>query len=322
MLVTGGAGFIGSHIVDRLLDAGCDDIVILDNMSRGRHENLIKALESGKVNLVVGDIRNRPLLTELVDGVDTVFHQAALRMSHCALDPRAAMEVMVDATFDLFDQCVKSKVRKVIMASSASIYGMASSFPTTEQQNTYANRSFYGAAKVFSEELLRAFNDLYGLSYVALRYFNVYGPRMEANGKHSELLIRWIERIAAGQQPIIFGNGSQTMDLLHVEDVARANILAAVSDASDVALNVGSGEETSLLVLARQLARVMERPEIEPVFWEEQTVNPMPRGLASTLAARRTLGFETTISLSDGLVGLVAWWRAQAEAKARQRIAG
>lgn len=322
VLVTGGAGFIGSHVVDQLVEAGCGEIVVLDNMSRGRPENLHRAQESGRVTLIVGDIRNGPLLSELVEGVDTVFHQAALRINHCAVEPRAAMEVMIDATFELLEQCVKSGVRKVIMASSSSVYGMANAFPTSEQQSPYANRTLYGAAKSFAEALLRSFHEMYGLNYVALRYFSVFGPRMDLHGRHAEVLTRWMERLAAGQPPIIFGNGSQTMDLLHVADVARANILAATCDATDVCLNIGSGQETSMLLLARHLAQVMKRPDVEPVFWEEQTANPVPRGQASTVAARRTLGFETTVPLAEGLAGLVEWWREHARALAAHKIAG
>jgi UDP-glucose 4-epimerase len=311
VLVTGGAGFVGSHIVDLLVAAGCGEIIVLDNMTGGRAENLRHGLQSGKVRLVVGDIRNEILLRELVQGVDTVFHQAAPRTTQCAAEPRAALEVMVDATFNLVEQSAKTGVRKIVMASSASIYGLADSFPTTERQNPYANRTLYGAAKCFAEGLLRSFNDMYGTSYVALRYFNVYGPRMDISGRHSEILVRWMERLAAGMPPIIFGDGSQTMDMLHVTDVARANLIAAVSPASDIALNIGSGEETSILALARLLACIWGRADIEPMFWEERTVNPVPRGLADMNAARRTIGFETSVPLAAGLTGLVEWWRHQ-----------
>jgi len=311
VLVTGGAGFVGSHIVDLLVEAGCDEVIALDNMVRGRRENLASANTSKKVRLVEGDIRDGSLLRELVEGVDTVFHQAALRITHCAVEPRAALEVMVHATFNLLELCAKSNVKKIVMASSASVYGMADEFPTTERQNPYSNRTLYGAAKCFAEGLLRSFNDMYGLDYVALRYFNVYGPRMDIHGRYTEVLIRWMERLATRSPPIIFGDGSQTMDLLHVRDVARANILAAVSPASDVALNVGSGKETSLLGLARALARAMARPELEPVFAEERSINPVPRRLADTRAAREMIGFETSIPLDLGLSELVEWWQEQ-----------
>jgi len=311
ILVTGGAGFVGSHIVDLLVDAGCQDIVVIDNMIRGRPENLDDAMASGRVRLINGDIRDRNLMNEAIAGVDTVFHQAAMRITHCAAEPRMAMEVMVDATYDLLELCVREKVRKVVMASSASVYGMADEFPTTERQNPYGNRTLYGAAKAFGEGLLRSFNDMYGLDYVALRYFNVFGPRMDIHGRYTEVMIRWMERIDAGLPPIIFGDGLQTMDLIHVRDVARANILAAISPATDVALNVGSGQETSLLDLARCLARVMGRPSLVPVHEAERAVNPVPRRLSDPQAAQRLIGFSAQLDAEAGLAELVEWWRGQ-----------
>lgn len=311
ILVTGGAGFVGSHIVDLLVDAGCQDIVVIDNMIRGRPENLDNAMASGRVRLINGDIRDRNLMNEAIAGVDTVFHQAAMRITHCAAEPRMAMEVMVDATYDLLELCVREKVRKVVMASSASVYGMADEFPTTERQNPYGNRTLYGAAKAFGEGLLRSFNDMYGLDYVALRYFNVFGPRMDIHGRYTEVMIRWMERIDAGLPPIIFGDGLQTMDLIHVRDVARANILAAISPATDVALNVGSGQETSLLDLARCLARVMGRPSLVPVHEAERAVNPVPRRLSDPQAAQRLIGFSAQLDAEAGLAELVEWWRGQ-----------
>ena len=310
-LVTGGAGFVGSHIVDLLVEAGCAEILVVDNMVRGRRANLERALASNRVRLVEDDIRNPALMRDLVAGTDTVFHQAALRITHCAQEPRAGFEVMVAATYDLLEECVRAGVRKVVMASSASVYGMAQEFPTTENQNPYDNRTLYGAAKAFGEGLLRSFNDMYGLDYVALRYFNVYGPRMDIHGRYTEVLVRWMERLAAGQPPIIFGDGLQTMDMIHVQDVARSNILSAVAPASDIALNIGSGTETSLLDLAHLLARVMHRPGMMPVFQEARAVNPVPRRLADVSRARELIGFEATIPVEAGMAGLVDWWREQ-----------
>lgn len=311
VLVTGGAGFVGSRIVDLLVRAGCRDIVVVDNMVRGRRENLAEAMALGAVRLVEGNICDRNLMSQLVTGVDTVFHQAAIRITHCAADPRTAMDVMVNATFDLLELCVEASVRKLVVASSASIYGMASEFPTLEAHPPYANRTLYGAAKAFNEGLLRAFNDMYGLDYVALRYFNVYGPRMDIHGRYTEVMIRWMERIESGEPPVIFGDGSQSMDFVHVDDVARANILAAMSGASDIALNVGSGSETTLGELARLLARVMGRPDLTPVHAEERAVNPVQRRLASVDAARRLIGFRASVPLETGLAELVDWWRKE-----------
>lgn len=314
VLVTGGAGFVGSHIVDLLVAAGCGKIVVVDNMVRGRIANLASALPSGRVEVTSGDIRDRALMRSLLAGTDTVFHQAALRITHCAAEPDEAMAVMVDATYDLLRQCAEEKVRKVVMASSASVYGMAETFPTGEDHHPYANRTLYGAAKSFGEGLLRSFNDMYGLDYVALRYFNVYGPRMDIHGRYTEVMVRWMERIEAGEPPLIFGDGSQTMDLVHVTDVARANMLAATSPAGDAVFNVGSGTETSLLDLAHAFARVMGRPDLKPLHREERAVNPVPRRLASVEAASDRLGFEASVALEDGIAGLVRWWRSETQA--------
>ena len=311
ILVTGGAGFIGSHIIDLLCNEGCVEIVALDNMVRGRPENLRRAMSRGPVRLVNGDIRDRELMEGLVQVADIVFHQAALRITHCAAEPRLAMEVMVDSTFDLLELCVKHNVEKVIAASSASVYGMAEEFPTTERQNPYDNRTLYGAAKAFNEGLLRTFNDMHGLDYVAFRYFNVYGDRMDIHGRYTEVLIRWMERLEAGLPPIIFGDGQQTMDFIHVRDIARANILGARAKLTDEVFNVASGTETSLLQLATTLASVMGHRDLTPEFAPERSVNPVPRRLASTGKAERLLGFRSSVPLEQGLADLVKWWRAE-----------
>ena len=250
-------------------------------------------------------------MASLVKAADIVFHQAALRITHCAVEPRLAMEVMVQATFDLLNLCVEHNVEKVIAASSASVYGLAEEFPTTERQNPYENRTLYGAAKVFNEGLLRTFNDMHGLDYVAFRYFNVYGDRMDIHGRYTEVLIRWMERLEAGLPPIIFGDGQQTMDFVHVRDIARANILGAKAKASDQVFNVASGKETSLAQLAAALASVMGHRGLTPEFAPERSVNPVPRRLASTTKAERLLGFRATVPLEQGLHDLVQWWRAE-----------
>jgi UDP-glucose 4-epimerase len=188
---------------------------------------------------------------------------------------------------------------------------MAEEFPTTERQNPYNNRTLYGAAKAFNEGLLRTFNDMYGLDYVAFRYFNVYGDRMDIHGRYTEVLIRWIERLEAGQRPIIFGDGQQTMDFVHVRDVARANVLGAEAKVSDHVFNVASGTETSLAQLAAALAAVMGQGRLTPEFAPERSVNPVPRRLASTTKAEQLLGFRASVPLEQGLRELVEWWRAE-----------
>jgi UDP-glucose 4-epimerase len=309
-LITGGAGLVGSHIADQLVRAGAAEVVVLDNFVRGRRANLAWALANGPVTIVEGDIRDRELLGEVLRGVDVVFHQAAIRITQCAEEPRLALEVLADGTFNVLEAAVAAGVGKVVAASSASVYGLAETFPTTERHHLYNNRTMYGAAKAFNEGLLRAFHDMYGLDYVALRYFNVYGPRMDIHGVYTEVLIRWMERIAAGQPPLILGDGSQTMDFVYIEDIARANLAAAASDASDEVFNVASGVETSLNDLAKALLLVMGS-DLQPEYGPERSVNPVARRLADTGAARERLGFEATVGLEEGLGRLVAWWLAE-----------
>ncbi len=313
VLITGGAGLIGSHIADALIDTGVSDIVVLEDFTRGRRENLATAAASGRVSVIEGDLRRVEDVARAIDGVDVVFHQAAIRITQCAEDPRLAKEVLVDGTFNLLEAAVRANVRKVVAASSASVYGLAEIFPTEENHHAYANRTIYGAAKLFNEGLLRSFNDMYGLNYLALRYFNVYGPRMDVFGAYSEVLIRWMEAIASGQPPTIFGDGSDTMDFVHVRDIARANLLAAGSDATDAVFNIGTGVETSLNQLADQLLAVMGST-LKPRYAPARKVNPVSRRLASVAAARDRLGFRAEVSLDDGLRSLVAWWQSQRSA--------
>jgi UDP-glucose 4-epimerase len=300
-LVTGGAGTIGSTIVDQLVAAGADEIIVLDNLVRGRRENLAQALTSGRVRLEEGDIRDTGLVRRLMSGVDVVFHQAAIRITQCASEPRLALEVLVDGTYEVVEAAADAGVRKIVAASSASVYGLADHFPTTERQHPYANDTLYGAAKTFNEGLLRSFHAMRGLDYVALRYFNVYGPRMDIHGLYTEVLIRWMERIEAGQPPLILGDGMQTMDFVYTEDIARANLLAAASHATN---------ETSLIELAEALQRVMGS-ELGLEFGPPRGVNGVTRRLADTSAAARRLGWKAEIGLDEGLSRLVAWWRGQ-----------
>jgi UDP-glucose 4-epimerase len=310
VLVTGGGGAIGSNVTDELVLAGAEEIVVLDNFVRGRRENLAWALANGPVQLVEGDIRDRALVRELMDGVDVVFHLAAIRITQCAEEPRLALEVLVDGSYDVFEAAADAGVRRVIASSSASVYGLADQFPTPETQHPYANDTLYGAAKVFNEGLLRSMHAMFGLDYVALRYFNVYGPRMDVHGLYTEVLVRWMERISAGQPPLILGTGQQTMDFIYIGDVARANILAAQSEMTDVAYNVASGVETSLLELAEMLLGVMGS-DLSVEFGPERSVNKVSRRLADTTLAREQLGFDAEVSLEEGLTRLVDWWRAE-----------
>lgn len=309
ILVTGGCGLVGSTTIDLLLrEHEPAKIVIFDNLVRGSTHNVAEALKDPRVELVEGDIRDVARTHEVTKGMDAVIHMATLRITACAAEPREALEVMCDGTFNVLEAARDANVQKVVAASSASVYGLADSFPTAEDHHPYNNRTWYGASKVMLEGLLRSFNDMYGLNYVALRYFNVYGPRMDIHGKYTEVLIRWMERIANGEPPLILGDGSTTMDFVYIEDIARSNVLALQSDVSDDVFNVASGTETSLNDLAAALLRVMGS-NLSPVYGPERKVNPVSRRLADTRKAEELLGFKSTTSLDEGLERLVAWWK-------------
>jgi len=310
VVITGGAGLIGSHIVDELLRHGAGDIVVFDDFVRGRRENLADALRTGKVTVVEGDIRDRREVGKAIAGAAIVFHEAAIRITQCAEEPRLAKEVLVDGTYNVLEACVDANVKRVVAASSASIYGLAEEFPTDESHHPYDNRTLYGAAKLFNEGLLRSFHDMYGLSYVALRPFNVYGPRMDTHGVFTEVMIRWMDAIDSGKPPVIHGDGTATMDFVHVTDVAKAKVLAAASTVSDAVFNVGTGVETSLNELARLLLAIMGS-HLHPQHVEARRINPVSRRLASVEAAARRLGFRAAVGLEEGLRDLVAWWRRE-----------
>jgi len=310
ILVTGGCGLIGSSTIDLLLrDYSPSRIVILDNLSRGTLANVDAALNDPRVTLIRGDIRDVETVHRVIQGMDAVIHMAALRITACAAEPRDALGVMCVGSFNVVEAARAAGVKKIVAASSASVYGLADTFPTQEDHHPYNNRTWYGANKAMLEGLLRSYNDMYGLPYVALRYFNVYGPRMDIHGKYTEVLIRWMERIAAGEPPQIHGDGQQTMDFVYIEDVARSNVLALQSEASDAVFNVASGVETSLNQLAAALLKVMGSP-VQTEHGPERKVNPVSRRLADIRAAERVLGFKSRIGLEEGLGRLVDWWQA------------
>ena len=312
ILVTGGAGLIGSTTIDQLLQHHRPArIVVFDNLVRGSLQNLGKALDDPRVTLVRGDVRDAAAVRQAMQGIDAVIHMAALRITACAADPREAFEVMCQGSFNVVDAARLAGVQKIVAASSASVYGLAEEFPTTERHHPYNDETWYGASKTMLEGLLRSYRAMYGLPYVALRYFNVYGPRMDVHGKYTEVLVRWMERIDAGQPPLILGDGRQTMDFVYIDDVARANVMALQSPLGDRVFNVASGIETSLLELAQALLRVTDS-SLEPVHGPARGVNGVTRRLADVGAAWRALGWKAEVGLDDGLRQLVRWWRSVA----------
>lgn len=315
ILVTGGAGFIGSYVVEELLKLEPAKIRIIDNLIRGSHANMINFSDNPMVEFVEGDIRDNALLESVIAGCDYVFHMAALRINACAADPREGFEVMLRSTFDVAELCVKYKVKKIIYSSSASVYGLAQHFPTPETDNPYDNQTFYGAAKMWGEQLFRSFKFMYGLDYAALRYFNAYGPRMDTDGKYTEVMIRWLDCIRDGKNPLIYGDGSTSMDFVYVRDIAKANVAALQADVTDEAFNIGNCVETSLKQLLDVLLLV-NNATVVPEFREENSINPVSRRLADISKAQRLLGFTPTTSLEAGLKELSDWYFEKQKEKA------
>jgi UDP-glucose 4-epimerase len=311
ILVTGGCGLVGSTTIDLLLrNYSPARIVILDNLTRGTLVNVEGVLKDPRVTLNRADIRDAKAVHEATAGMDAVIHMATLRITACAAEPRQALGVMCDGSFNVVEAAHAAGVKKFVTASTASIYGLADQFPTREDHHPYNNRTWYGASKIMLEGLLRSYNDMHGLPYVALRYFNVYGPRMDIHGKYTEVLIRWMERIASGQPPLILGDGKTTMDFVYIDDVARSNILALESEITDDVFNVASGTETSLNELAAALLKVMGS-HLEPEYGPARAVNAVPRRLADTSKAQKVLGFRARVDLEEGLSRLVNWWQSQ-----------
>jgi UDP-glucose 4-epimerase len=307
ILVTGGAGFIGSHLVEALLLSSPKKIIIIDNLIRGSLNNIKSFIDNPVIEFHEADIRNTQLLEECISKSDYIFHMAALRINACAANPREGFDVMLKSTFDIAELSAKHKIKKVIYSSSASVYGLAQHFPTPETDNPYNNQTFYGAAKMWGEQLFRSFKFMYGLDYVALRYFNAYGPRMDTDGKYTEVMIKWLDCIRDGRNPVIFGDGKTTMDFVYVLDIVKANIAALQSDTTDEAFNVGNNVETSLAQLLDVLLKV-NNSNLSPEFKSENTVNPVQRRLADISKAQRLLNFTPSTNLEQGMLELSQWY--------------
>jgi UDP-glucose 4-epimerase len=301
-LVTGGSGFVGSHVVDELVAGGAEEVVVFDKVVRT--ENLEQARAAGSVRVVEGDVTDRNALAEAATDVDGAFHLAVLPIGPSEADPRLALEVNVVGTFNVFEAAQEGGARKVVYSSASSVYGDTNE--TMDESHPLEARSMYGASKIAGEYFLRAFREIHGLDYVTLRYMNVYGPRQEGG-----LIVSVLRRIESGQPPVIQGDGTASFDFVHVADVARLNIAAMASDVSGEAFNVGSGGEASVREVVEMLI-ALTGSELEPEYDLEAKVL-MARRVGSNERAVTELGWQPALDLETGLTEVIAFERARAE---------
>tara|TARA_B100000700_G_C14944562_1_gene808511 strand:- start:453 stop:1436 length:984 start_codon:yes stop_codon:yes gene_type:complete len=306
-VLVGGAGLIGSHTLDCLLNEDIKEIVIYDNFVRGSEENIKDALHDSRVKVFEdgGDILQKDVLLRALDGADGVFHFAALWLLHCHEYPRTAFKVNVEGTLNVMEACIERNVKRLVYSSSASVYGDAL-FEPMDENHPFNNKNFYGATKIASEAMMRAFHHRYGLDYVGLRYMNVYGPRQDYKGAYMAVIMKMLDSIDRGEGPTVFGDGSETFDFIAAHDCGLANVRSMESNATDDYYNIGTGVGTSL----RELAEI-----ILDITNCKQDINYLPRSEAtlvtnrvgSTKKSADEINFVSTISLKDGLKDLVKW---------------
>ena len=309
VLVVGGAGFIGSHVVDQLLETDVREVVIYDNFCRGTRENLAGALTDPRCSIFAdgGNILHVDTLNKAMEGVDGVFHLAAVWLLQCHEYPRTAFDVNVTGTFNVIEAAIRQKVQRVVYSSSASVYGDALTDMITEE-HPYNNFTFYGATKIAGEQFFKSLGKRYGLNWAGLRYMNVYGTRQDYHGAYTAVIHKVLDRIESGQNPQVYGDGSQCYDFVSVEDVARANLLAMQSEVVGQSYNVGRGIGTSIKELTEMMLKLTSA---------KQTIEYQPGGLTFVTkrigcpkAAKRDLGFEWKIDLAEGLRRVIAWRRS------------
>ena len=325
-LVIGGAGLIGSHVVEELLHEGVKEVLIYDNFTRGRLENLATALQNSRVKIfpLGGDILHTDILQKAMDGIDGVFHLAALWLLHCWDFPRSAFDVNIAGTFNVLEACVQSNVKRLVYSSSASVYGDAVTEPMKED-HPYNNTTFYGASKIAGEHMCRSLYHRYkdsaqSFDYVGMRYMNVYGPRQDYRGAYIAVIMKMLDRIDRGLPPIVYGDGSQAYDFIYVRDCARANVCAMKSEVSDRFYNVGKGVKTTIKELA-ELVLELTNPKLE-IEYNPAGQSFVKNRIGSTHNITHDLGFEAKTELQEGLKELIKWRNEhKAEVEARQRAA-
>jgi UDP-glucose 4-epimerase len=308
LMLIGGAGLIGSHIVDQLVAEPVSEIVVFDNFLRGRRENLAAALTSPKVRVVEASIMDRDRLARELEGIDGVFLLASLWLGECVNDPRLAWEVNTLGTWNVVEACRQAGVKRVVYSSSASVYGNAIVTPMTEE-HPFNNRTTYGATKIANEQMFRAIYEQHKLPYIGMRYMNIYGPRMDYAGTYVSVIMKVLDRIFAGERPVVFGDGSQVYDFIHVADAARANILGMMADCVDENFNVGMGVGTTINELVQVLLELTG--STLPIEYRAEAQSFVTQRIGSTDKAERLLGFRATTPLREGLQSVVAWRMAQ-----------
>lgn len=318
ILVIGGAGFIGSNIVDQLLKTDVKEVVVYDNFFRGRMDNLREALTDPRCSIFPdgGDILHVDILNKAMEGIDGVFHTAAVWLLQCHEYPRTAFDVNVTGTYNVIEAAIKNNVQRVVYSSSASVYGDAVELPMVEE-HPYNNYTFYGASKIANEHFFKSLGHRYGLSNVGLRYMNVYGPRQDYQGAYIAVMHKILDRIDQGERPLVFGDGSQCYDFVSVDDVARANICAMESDVTGKCYNVGRGIGTSIKELSEMLLELTgSNLELQ---YEPAGLTFVTNRIGCPKAAKEDLGFEWTVDLKEGLQNLIDWRKADIQAVQERR---
>lgn len=309
ILVIGGAGLIGSHVVEELLQEDVEQVIIYDNFSRGTIENVEEALRDPRCRIfeIGGDVLQTDILEAAMKGVDGVIHLAALWLLQCYEFPRAAFDVNIRGTFNVLEACVASNVERLVYSSSASVYGDAVEEPMTEE-HPYNNWTFYGATKIAGEHMFKAYHKRYGLEGVGLRYMNVYGPRQDYRGTYIAVMMKILDNIDNGTAPVVYGDGSQAYDFIYVSDTARANVCALKSVVPFGFYNVGRGIKTSIKELTELILKITGSDL--PIQYEPAGQTFVTNRIGDVRSAERDLGFRWTVDLEGGLMRLVEWRRA------------
>jgi len=312
ILVIGGAGLIGSHVVEELLKEDVKEVIIYDNFCRGTFENVEGAVTDPRCRIfeIGGDILQTDILNAAMKGVDGVIHLAALWLLQCHEFPRAAFDVNIRGTFNVLEACVASKVERLVYSSSASVYGDAVEEPMTEN-HPYNNWTFYGTTKIAGEHMFKAYHHRYGLKGVGLRYMNVYGPRQDYRGTYVAVMMKILDNIDKGLPPVVYGDGSQCYDFIYVSDTARANVCALKSDVPFGFYNVGRGIKTSIRELTELILKITNSSL--PVQYEEVGQTFVTNRVGDPMAAEKDLGFKWKVDLEEGLKRLIEWRRSHLE---------